>query len=199
MDWIKRSFDSAGLTQYPVGKHLAALQARFGGAVILCLDVSSSMSGHTLPQAVEGCRRFVAEAVAGGYEVGGLLWNTGVAGFADLSRSGDGAVDLFNSARAGGGTHVLAALARCEQALEGRTGDRVIAIFGDGDLGDAAGAAREASRLAELGIRVLTVGLGDASAQQLGAISTEDTPPRVAQHDDIAGAIAGMAAGLKRR
>ena len=44
-DWIRRSFDAVGVTQYKPGKHLAALQEPHLGKVILCIDVSSSMSG----------------------------------------------------------------------------------------------------------------------------------------------------------
>ena len=40
-DWIRRSFSSAGLTQIPTGRHLRALQDRFGGGTeMLCIDVS---------------------------------------------------------------------------------------------------------------------------------------------------------------
>ena len=49
-------------------------------------------------------------------------------------------------------------------------------------------------------IRILTCGIGEASAQGLNTISTEfsDTP-RTAQADTIAQTIADMAAGLRRR
>lgn len=200
MDWIRKAYDSAGLTQYPVGTHLGALQARFGGAVVLCIDVSGSMSGSPLGQAIVGSKLFVAEALQNHYDAGVLLWDTGIQ--AAVAPTSDRSVldAALQAARAGGGTNVLPALLRAEQLLEGRSGDRVIAIFGDGDLGDASGALREATRLAGLGIRVITCGLGDASAEQLGAISTETADgPRVAQSGGIAEAIAGMASGLRQK
>lgn len=201
MQWIKSTYDAAGLTQYPVGPHLSRVQELFGGSVILCLDVSGSMGiDRRLPQAVEGCRRFVAEAISAGYEVGGLLWSSSVEGATALSRDPESAIALFGSARAGGGNDIVPALLRCEELFEDRTGDLVIAIFGDGDLGDAQRAATEASRLAARNIRVLTVGLGEASAHQLAAISTDRASvPQTATSDSIADSIAGMAAGLKRR
>ncbi|WP_105034911.1 vWA domain-containing protein [Cryobacterium aureum] len=198
MQWTKKNFDAVGLTQYPVGREFAALQDQFGGSVILCLDVSGSMSGARLPQAVSGCHRFVAEAVAAGYDVAGLLWHLGVAGHTELSRDPRAADALFSTAFASGGNNIVPALHQCESQFEGRTGDRVIAIFGDGDLGDAGTAVREARRLADKGIRVLTCGLGDASAAELGSISTEPVAARVARSDGIADAIAGMADGLRR-
>lgn len=200
MQWLKRAYDSAGLTQFPTGRHLEKVQALFGGSVILCLDVSGSMSGSRLTQAVRGCKLFVTEALDVGYRVGGVLWDSQVvASTRSPSRNRNELDDLFSSARSGGGTNVLPALEHCERLFDGRTGDLVIAIFGDGDLGDAAGARAKAQSLLEKNIRVITCGLGETSAEQLGTISSESTAPRVAQANDIADAIAGMAAGLKRR
>jgi hypothetical protein len=36
--WIRRPFSAPGLTQIPPGPHLRALQGRFGGTVMLCID-----------------------------------------------------------------------------------------------------------------------------------------------------------------
>lgn len=201
MQWLKRSYESRGLTQYPVGRHLAAVQSQFGGAVVLCLDVSGSMSVESrLERAVDGCLRFIDEAVRAGYEVSGLLWHHGVADYTALSRKPEQAKGLFASARSSGGNDIVPALTVCATLLSERKGDLVIAIFGDGDLGNPTSAAREVTRLTEKNIRVLTCGLGVASAEQLGAISTEGAAaPRTATADTIADAIADMASGLKRR
>lgn len=201
MHWIKKTYDAVGLTQYPVGRNLAALQAGFGGSVILCLDVSGSMaSGSRLPQAKDGCRRFISEAIGAGYHVAGLLWNDAVAGHTQLERKRDAVDRLFSSASASGGTNVVPALRQCEQLLARRSGDLVVAIFGDGDLGDRSAAIQEAARLAGHGIRVITCGLGEASAEELNVISTEvGAARRVAGHSGIADAIADMARGLRRR
>jgi hypothetical protein len=208
MEWMRRAYDAAGLTQFPTGRHLAAVQLLFGGSVILCLDVSGSMGiisplmdGNTvLDHAINGSKRFVAEAIAAGYSVGGVLWNHGVAASTpSLSRSAEGAVRLFESAHPGGGNNIVPTLQLCEHQLEGQKGDLLIAVFGDGDLGDHGRAKSEADRLSQKNIRVITCGLGDSSAAQLGAISSEQTALRVAQHSDVSGAIAGMASALKRR
>jgi hypothetical protein len=44
--WIRRQFTAAGLTQIPVGPHLGSSQGRYGGTVMLCIDVSGSMNGQ---------------------------------------------------------------------------------------------------------------------------------------------------------
>lgn len=199
MQWLKKRFDAVGLTQYPVGRHFAALQEQFGGSVVLCLDVSGSMSGSRLAQAVQGGHRFLAEAVESGYDVAALLWHHGVADHTRLARQPQAANAMLSESVAGGGNDIVPALQRCEEILGARTGDRVIAIFGDGDLGSPAVARREVDRLTAQGIRVLTCGLGEASAEALSTISTDAASSSVAHADGIADAIAGMAQGLRRR
>src|SRR6185437_2567199 len=82
-NWIRRPFSGAGLTQIPPGPHLGALQSRFGGTVMLCIDVSGSMWGTPILEAVRGAREFVSEAVAARYKVGVMLWNTQVVAVAE--------------------------------------------------------------------------------------------------------------------
>jgi Mg-chelatase subunit ChlD len=199
--WIKRSFDAPGLTQYPTGPHLPAVQARYGGYVVLCLDVSGSMDGSPLDQAQRGCLRFIGEAIDAGYEVGVVFWNHQVAGSMPLTRDHRRLTTFMTKARSHGGTNVVPALFRSHELLADRRGDRVVAIFGDGDLGDAAGARRKSDIMRAQDIRIITCGLGLASAENLDTISTESTDagPRAAQPDSIADSIAGMASGLRRR
>jgi hypothetical protein len=84
--------------------------------------------------------------------------------------------------------------------MQDPAGDRVLAIFGDGDLGDQQTAIRTAALLKADGIRIITCGLGDESAAQLGVISTETTEsPRSATSGTIADSIAAMARGLARK
>jgi Mg-chelatase subunit ChlD len=198
--WIRRSFDAPGLTQYPVGRHLAAVQSRFGGAVVLCLDVSGSMSGPPLAQALQGCGRFVDEALRGGYEVAVLFWDHGVVGYTGLTRERHQLERFLRTASIHGGTDVVPALHQAHALLAGRPGDRVVAVFGDGDLGDEAGARAKSAAMRAENIRIITCGLGLASATSLDVISTETagSGPRVADADDIADSIAGMASGLRR-
>ncbi len=199
--WLRRAYDAPGLTQYPTGRHLAAVQARFGGSVVVCLDVSGSMYGNPLAQAVLGCERFVDEALEARYVVAMLLWHHGVAGNTGLSRDRQELTRFLRTATAGGGNDIVPTLDRSESLLKGRVGDRVIAIFGDGDLGDPGAATARAAQLRAENIRIMTCGLGQASAESLDVISTESggAGPRVAAVDDIADSIAGMSSGLRRR
>jgi uncharacterized protein with von Willebrand factor type A (vWA) domain len=198
--WIRRSFTAPGMTQIPPGPHLGALQDRFGGTVMLCIDVSGSMAGTPLAEAVRGARQFVAEAVAAHYKVGVILWDTGVAALAEPTSDGLAATAVLDSARIYGGTDLLPALVRCHQVLDGFTGDRVVAVFGDGDLGPARDVVLDrVARMKAENIRFVTRGLGPYAAREFGEISDED-PSSAAIDDvtDLADSIAGMATSLKR-
>lgn len=198
--WIRRSFTAPGLTQIPPGPHLRAVQERFGGTVMLCIDVSGSMTGAPLVQAVAGARQFVTEAVAAHYKIGVILWDDGVAAVAEPTSDGLAATGVLDAAWIRGGTNLLPGLIQCHQVLDGFTGDRVVALFGDGDLGPQRDEvlARVARMKAE-NIRFVTRGLGSYAARVFGEISDEDpASATIADVSDLAAGIANMAGALQR-
>ncbi|GAA4720028.1 vWA domain-containing protein [Phytohabitans rumicis] len=205
-DWIRRDFGGVGLTQSPPGRHLAALQARYRGSVLLCIDVSSSMGCHEdgrtrVAHAVAGAERFVNDAVGANYDVGLVLWNSGIVRHVPLSRDPRPVLDGLRQARAAGGTNVNPALRLGIQQLGSLTGDRVMAIFGDGDIGPVAPALASSREAAALGIRIIVRGLGEYAAGQMAQIATEDAgdePGAGVVHTaaDIEHGIAGMAGAL---
>jgi uncharacterized protein (DUF58 family) len=198
--WIRRSFNSPGLTQIPPGPHLRALQDRFGGTVMLCIDVSGSMNGRPILEAVRGARQFVAEAVAAHYNVGVMLWNTSVVGACEPSADGKAALELLAPVdRALGGNNLLPPLEYCHQVLDRFTGDRVVALFGDGDLTPKPQVLVKVAQMKAENIRFVTRGLGPYAAQEFGEISDEE--PSTAAIDDVADlaeGIADMATSLRR-
>src|SRR5262245_46025826 len=98
--------------------------------------MSETHAGRTrLDHAVAGARQFVQEAHCAGYDVGLILWDTGIHRFVPLSRTPEPVLDALDAANIGGGTNVTPALKQGTQELASLTGDRVLAIFGDGDLG----------------------------------------------------------------
>ena len=198
-DWIRRSFTSAGLTQIPPGPHVGELQGRYGGTVMLCIDVSGSMDGAPIVQAVRGAKDFVSEAVAARYKVGVMLWNTHVVALAEPTADGVAAMQLLAPVdRAAGGNDLIGPLQRCHQILDGFTGDRVVALFGDGDLTPKDQVLVKVVQMKSENIRFVTRGLGRMAAQEFGEISSEDaSTAEVRQVEDLAAGIAGMAASLK--
>ena len=168
---------------------------------MLCIDVSGSMDGSPLAEAVRGARQFVAEAVAAHYKVGVMLWDTDVVALAEPTSDGSGGDEVLDNARIGGGTSLLRPLMRCHEILDRFTGDRVVAVFGDGDLGHPRELVlAKVAQMKSENIRFVTRGLGPDAAREFGEISSEE-PDSAAIDDvaDLAKGIAGMAASLKRR
>lgn len=199
-NWIRRSFSAPGLTQIPPGPHLSALQGRFGGTVMLCIDVSGSMHGVPIREAVRGARQFVGEAVAAHYSVGVMLWNHRVEAVCEPAADGKAALALLAPVdSAQGGNDLLVALTHCHQILGRYSGDRVVALFGDGDLTPRQAALVKVARMKAENIRFVTRGLGSYAASEFGEISDEE-PGTAAINDvsDLATGIAGMATTLRR-
>ncbi len=199
-DWIRRPFTASGLTPVPTGQHLRALQRRFGGGtVMLCIDVSGSMNGLPLQEAVRGAQQFVSEAVEARYEVGVILWNTDVVGLAEPSADGSSAHQVLAGAQSYGGNALLGSLQRCHQILGNYSGDRVVALFGDGDLTPKTQVLAKVAQMKAENIRFVTRGLGSAAAQEFATVSSEESSNvEVPQVGNLAASIAGMAASLKR-
>jgi hypothetical protein len=91
-------------------------------------------------------------------------------------------------------------LHRCHQILDGYSGDRVVAIFGDGDLGPRDAVLAKVAQMKAEDIRFVTRGLGTVAVHSYAEVSSED-PSDVEVRDvgGLAAGIAGMAASLKPR
>lgn len=202
-DWIRRSFTSPGLTQIPPGPYLGKLQRKYsGGTVILCIDVSGSMSGNALTEAVRGAKTFVTEALTARYRVGILLWNHEVVGFEEPAEDGKRALALLDRATAGGANNLLLPLMRCHEVLGQAENDpdRVVAIFGDGDIHPRQEVLTKVACMKAENIRFVTRGLGQAAAQAFAEISSEQNAHvEVGEVAALADGIAAMAASLRYR
>lgn len=205
-DWVRRGFTSIGGTQSPPGRHLAALQDKYMGKVLLCIDVSGSMSDRDgsgrsrLEQAVLGARQFVGEAVAAHYQVGLILWDDDVHRFVPLTSDPEPVYRTLRHARIAGGTALTPTLRKGIQVLGDLGGDRVIAVFSDGEIFDRKPAAQAAREAAARDIRILVRGLGSQAAASLDEIATEgDRAENVVESSaDIASGIASMAKRVTR-
>jgi len=198
--WIRRPFSAPGLTQIPSGPHLRALQGRFGGTVMLCIDMSGSMHGAPILEAVRGATQFVADAVAAHYNVGVMLWNDRVEAVSEPTADGKAALALLAPVNSAWGENDLfVALAHCHQILDRFTGDRVVALFGDGDLTPKQQVLVKVARMKADNIRFVTRGLGPYAAHEFGEISDEEPSSSAIDNvADLADGIADMATSLKR-
>ena len=202
--WVRREYTGIGVTQHRPGPYLAAVQDPYQGKVLLCIDVSGSMASRAglhsrLDEAKRGARQFVDEALAAHYRVGLVLWHHGIEAFVPLSADAGRLGKVLRSAGADGGNDIVPTLELGIREMGALTGDRVIAVFGDGDLGPAGPALSAAREVARHGIRIVTRGLGRASAEELAKIETDGAPAEVIESGDIAAGIAAMAKAIIRR
>ena len=170
---------------------------------MLCIDVSGSMDGKPILEAVRGAKTFVREAVQARYKVGVMLWNTQVIDLSEPTADGKAALKtLAPVKRASGGNHLIGPLERCHQILDcfKDDPDRVVALFGDGDLTPKDRVLIKVAQMKAENIRFVTRGLGASAAREFGTISSEE-PSSAAIDDvaDLADGIATMAASLKPR
>lgn len=200
--WVRGEFGGVGLTQSPPGPHLAALQARHGGTVLLCLDVSGSMSGEPLRQAVSGGELFLTEAFGAHYRCGLVLWSDVVNSYLPPDSTQDVLVAALRSARVMGGTNLLPTLRACRDVLGPLTGDRVVCVFSDGGIGRVEETRALAAELCAMGIRIIVRGLGSGVADSLAVLACpgrSDDRQVIVDVGDISAGIASMAVGLTRR
>lgn len=195
-EWVRREFGGIGVTQHRPGRHLKAVQEPYQGKVLLCIDVSGSMSFRDGPrtrldEARRGARQFVEEALAAHYRVGLVLWHHGVEGHVPLATDPGKLHRMLDGARADGGNNIVPTLTLGIREMGHLTGDRVIAIFGDGDLGAVDPAVRAAKEVTRHGIRIVTRGLGHASARSLSVIASDEVTESI-EPGDIASGIAAM-------
>jgi Mg-chelatase subunit ChlD len=197
--WVRRQFDGIGLTQSPPGPHLAVLQAKHGGTVLLCIDVSGSMSGEPLRQAVRGGATFLSEAEKAHYRSGLVLWSDRVNRYVPPKKPLKEVRAALESATIQGGTRLSPTLRLALTELGPLTGDRVLCVFSDGGLGDQQEAEALARELCAMGVRIIVRGLGDYVASTLSALAcpgTEDTNQVIEDVSHIHTGIASMATGL---
>jgi len=200
--WVRRNYDGVGVTQYRPGRHLPEVQDHYLGKVLLCIDVSGSMSGEPLRQAVAGGLEFAEEALDAHYRCGLLLWSDKVDVHVPLTaREGKVRAALRNASICGG-TALAPALQIVIDELSPLTGDRVCCIFSDGGISDTRAAAKLAKRARSAGIRFVVRGLGAGAARGLRDVVGADgdkTEQVVSDAGQLRRGIVSMARSLRGR
>jgi Mg-chelatase subunit ChlD len=200
--WIRRSFGGIGLTQSPPGAYLPKLQQRYAGYVLLCIDVSASMAGRRLTQAIAGGEQFLGEAEGAHYESGLVLWSGAVQQYVPPEAPLGEVVSALRKAKPSGGTWLSNALQLGIDVLPKYPGDRVLCIFSDGELADHAQSRELARKACAMGIRIIVRGLGPKAAAALADLAcpgVQDDNQQIDDAADVASGIASMATGLSIR
>ncbi|MGH3533133.1 MAG: Hsp70 family protein [Pseudonocardiaceae bacterium] len=198
--WVRSDFDGIGLTQSPPGKYLEVLQRQYGGTVLLCIDVSGSMCGEPLRQAVKGGEQFLREVVDARYTCGLVLWNHQVERYVAPDTQNSEVLDVLRNAQSMGGTDLVPTLLVAKKLFQPLRGDRVLCVFGDGDIGGRPTVVPLARELCAMGVRIVVRGLGAGATANLARLLCPGAPAADSQViedvDAIGSGIASMAAGL---
>lgn len=198
--WVRSNFDGIGLTQSPPGKYLKVLQQQYGGTVLLCIDVSGSMSGERLYQAIKGGEQFLHEAADAHYTCGLVLWNHGVERYVAPDARNSEVLGVLRNAVSTGYNDLVPTLLVAKELFQPMRGDRVLCVFGDGDIGSQPTVVPLARELCAMGVRIVVRGLGPGATAALerllcpGAIETDSQV--IEDVKSIGSGIASMAAGL---
>jgi Mg-chelatase subunit ChlD len=200
--WVRREFGAVGVTQFPLGRHLRAAQDHFRGRALLCIDVSGSMAGEPLAEAVAGGADFLSEAREAHYDIGLVLWAGKVKIHLPTTADDDSVRAALLRARAGGGTQLAPALQVAIGELGALTGDRVVCVFGDGVIADTEEAEELAAQARALGIRFVVRGLGERASRNLAQVLTPEggevsRTQTVREVGDLRRGIASMVADLQ--
>jgi von Willebrand factor type A domain len=198
--WVRSNFDGIGLTQSPPGKYLEVLQRQHGGTVLLCIDVSGSMSGEPLRQAIRGGEQFLREAVNAYYKCGLVLWNHRVERYVAPDTRHSKVVGVLRNAVSTGGNDLVPTLLIAKKLFQPLRGDRVLCVFGDGDIGNRGTVVPLARELCAMGVRIVVRGLGAGATAKLAKLLCPGAPAEDSQVienvNSIGSGIASMAVGL---
>jgi len=198
--WVRSNFDGIGLTQSPPGKYLEVLQQQYGGTVLLCIDVSGSMSGEPLRQAIKGGEQFLREAVDAHYTCGLVLWNHQVERYVAPDTRHSKVLGVLRNADSTGGNDLVPTLLVAKKLFQPLRGDRVLCVFGDGDIGSQPTVVPLARELCALGVRIVVRGLGPGATANLERLlcpgAAEPDSQVIEDVNSIGSGIASMAAGL---
>lgn len=199
--WVRRNFEGVGVTQFPPGRHLRAIHDHLLGRALLCIDVSGSMTGAPLRAAIDGGLDFLDEAAQAGYRCGLVLWHHGVEAYLPTTESPGRVRARLRAAVASGGNDLVPTLHLAITELGPMRGDRVVCVFGDGDVGPERPVEKEAARARALGIRFVVRGLGHSASACLSRTLVPDGRDGAAHTvDDVRNlrkGIASMATALR--
>jgi len=197
--WIRKILNGIGLTQAPPGEHPSELRQP-SGTVLLCIDVSNSMAGKPLRQAVKGGEKFLRDAVDAHYRCGLVLWNHKVDCYVPPRARHSRVLNTLRHAQSRGGTDLVPTLRLAKRLFGSVSGDRLLCVFGDGDIGNRRKAVRLARRLCAMGVRIDVRGRGARAAANLECLlcpgEAVEANRVIKDVSSIDSGIASMTAGL---
>lgn len=142
------------------------------GVVYLLLDVSVSMEGKKLSDAIEGAVGFAEDAVKKGYAVGVIRFSERTESVFKASRDVAALATAVRRLTIDSGTLISPPLLLAHEKLASVRLKRVAVLFTDGEAQDQSDALRAADRLKKDGIDIIAIGTEDADSEFLRLIAS---------------------------
>lgn len=142
------------------------------GVVELLLDVSPSMEGEKLRDAIGGAIGFARDAVSKGYSVGVIRFSGIASGVCDPSQDLDGIVSALRRLETGDDTKIGPALSCAYERLKDLSFRKAVVLFTDGQTHDQPEALKRADALKALPADIITIGTEDADFEFLRRLAT---------------------------
>jgi len=140
--------------------------------IYLLLDISGSMSGSPIVEALEGTRQFNAKCLTSGQSVGLICFSSKAAVVAHPSRSG--IAERLETIECSGSTDMAAAIVLAIRDIEQARGRRTIVIVTDGYPDDPDATVKAAQQAKGMGMRILTIGTSDSDTRFLARLASSD-------------------------
>jgi Mg-chelatase subunit ChlD len=149
------------------------------------LERSASGPGEKIEQVRRGAEQNMRAALAMGYHLGVISFGSDAAQRLVPTRDMTALVEALRGLRQEGSTNMAAALRLALDCLVPMAGSKAIVLATDGAPDDRDAALEAGKRLANAGVRVITIGTQDADAEFLGAIATEADLAILVTSDDL--------------
>lgn len=159
------SISQGGVKIHHMGKPIRSTMTGSGGYVYLLVDRSGSMAGDKLRQARKGALAFAKDALASGYSVGLIGFDSSITHLCELTRTIQVLEQCLKQLEVGAETHMAQAIHLAHQKLLAKVGPKAIVIVTDGmpnGYGDPESTIRAGKIAKEAGIDIITIGTDDA-------------------------------------
>lgn len=140
--------------------------------IYLLLDISYSMEGPYIAEALEGARKFDAECRASQQAIGLICFGSSAQKIAAPSRSGIAA--FLKNIQCNGSTNMADALELATTDLVSVYRQRTILIVTDGCPDDPEATLKAANRAKQAGIRILTIGTTGSDTNFLAKLASSE-------------------------
>lgn len=140
--------------------------------VYMLVDCSNSMAGYKLGQAKQGVMDFAAKALASGYRVGLISFDTTANLITEPLDDIQALQPAIRAMKISGSTNLAAAIKMAHEQLKKLEGMRTVVVATDGEPDNVPASLKAAQQAKNEGIDFITIGTDDADLKFLERLAT---------------------------